>query len=160
MAEQLAEQLEKQLIRLGDVDLIGTKPTYMALKKIKGISYTFANAICSIANIPKNKKIGNLSEEEIQKVQDIIKNPAKYNIKPFLMNRQKDVETGESKHLISSDLKLATEFDIKRMKMIKSYKGVRHSIGQPVRGQRTKAHFRKGSALGVKKKPGVKKGKV
>ena len=47
---------------------------------------------------------------------------------------------------------MAVEFDIKMMKMIKSYKGVRHAIGQPVRGQRTKAHFRKGSSLGVIKK--------
>ena len=45
------------------------------------------------------------------------------------------------------------EFDIKRMKKIKSYKGARHSAGQPVRGQRTRSHFRsRGKAVGVTKK--------
>ena len=46
---------------------------------------------------------------------------------------------------------LQNEFDIRRLKKIKSYKGIRHSLGQPVRGQRTKAHFRKGRAVGVKR---------
>ena len=41
------------------------------------------------------------------------------------------------------------EFDIRKMKKIKCYKGVRHSLGQPVRGQRTRAHFRKGRSIGV-----------
>ena len=156
----MEEKIERQLVRLGDVDILGTKPVYLACKKIKGISYTLSNAICIIANIPKNKKIGALSESELSKITDIIKNPLKYNIKPFFLNRQKDPETNEDRHLISSDLKLTTESDIKKMKMIKSYKGIRHSQGQPVRGQRTKAHFRKGSGLGVKRKPGIKKGKA
>lgn len=146
------EELNSQLIRLGDADLLGKEHIYVALRKIKGVSYSFANAICLIANIEKNKEIGTLNNDELKKIEDIIKNPLKYNIKSFLLNRRNDRETGEDKHLISSSLKLATEFDIKRMKMIKCYKGVRHSLGQPVRGQRTKAHFRKGAALGVKKK--------
>ena len=56
--------------------------------------------------------------------------------------------------MTGTDLELQTEFDIKRMKKIKSYKGVRHSAGQPVRGQRTKSHFRKNKAKsgGIKKK--------
>jgi len=137
----MEEKLEKQLIRLGDADLLGNKPLYLALRKIKGVSYSLANAVCIISSIEKNRKIGN-----------IIKNPAKYGIKGFMFNRRKDRETGEDRHLISSNLKLTTEFDIKRMKMIKSYKGIRHTQGQPVRGQRTKAHFRKGSAVGVAKK--------
>jgi len=148
----MEEKIENQLIRLGDADLIGTKSTYMALRRIKGISYSFANAICLIANIPRNKKIGTLSDENLKKIEDIIKNPSKYNIKPFLLNRRKDRESGNDIHLISSNLRLTTEFDIKRMRMIKSYKGVRHSIGQPVRGQRTRSHFRKGSSVGVGKK--------
>ncbi|MBS3108389.1 30S ribosomal protein S13 [Candidatus Woesearchaeota archaeon] len=156
----MEDNLGIMLIRLGDVDLIGSKQTFVALRKIKGVSYSFANAVCIIADISKHKKIGALTEAELKKIDDIIRNPSRYNIKPFLFNRQKDIETGENRHLISSELKLTAEFDIKRMKMIKSYKGIRHSLGQPVRGQRTKAHFRKGSALGVKKKPGVKKGKV
>ena len=74
------------------------------------------------------------------------------------MNRRKDEETGESKHLLTTDLEMARDFDIRKMKKIKSYKGWRHAMGQPVRGQRTKSHFRKGTAMGVikaKAKPGA-----
>jgi small subunit ribosomal protein S13 len=53
---------------------------------------------------------------------------------------------------------MVKEFDIKRMKQIKSYKGMRHSLKQPVRGQRTRSHFRTtGVAVGVKKGGGAKK---
>ena len=73
-----------------------------------------------------------------------------------MKNRQKDFEDGENKHISGADLKLRREFDLKRLKKIKSYKGVRHSHGLPVRGQRTKANFRKNrkksGATGAKKK--------
>jgi small subunit ribosomal protein S13 len=48
-------------------------------------------------------------------------------------------------------LDLSRDFDIRRMKKIRSYKGWRHATGQPVRGQRTKSHFRHGGAIGVAK---------
>jgi ribosomal protein S13 len=49
---------------------------------------------------------------------------------------------GTNKHIYGADLNLQVDFDIKRLKKIKAYKGVRHAAGQPVRGQRTKSHFR------------------
>ena len=75
-----------------------------------------------------------------------------------MLNRRKDIETGEDKHLLGSDLKLRKEFDLKRMKNIRSYKGVRHALGLPVRGQSTRSHFHKGKSLGVKKPKKTKKG--
>ena len=69
-----------------------------------------------------------------------------------MKNRQKDLETGESKHLVSTDLDMRKDFDIRRLKKIRSYKGVRHTAGLPVRGQRTRSHFRtKGQVKRVKK---------
>jgi small subunit ribosomal protein S13 len=52
-------------------------------------------------------------------------------------------------HLIESDLELKKEFDIRRLKEIDSYKGWRHTIGLPVRGQKTKSSFRSGGKIGV-----------
>ena len=69
-----------------------------------------------------------------------------------MLNRRKDRETGEDRHVVTSDLKFENEFDIKNLKKIKVYRGVRHSLGLPVRGQRTKAHFRHGKTVGVRKK--------
>ena len=69
----------------------------------------------------------------------------------WMLNRRKDYESGEDKHVINAELKLSREFDIKRLQLIKSYRGLRHAWGLPVRGQKTRSNFRKGSAIGVKK---------
>ncbi len=142
----------KQIIRICNADLVGTKKVHLALRGIRGISYSFSNAICNVLNLDKNRQVGSLNPEEIKKIEEITKNPLKFNIPSWLLNRRKDFDTGIDAHLVGSDLKLRTEFDIKKLKKIKSYKGVRHAMGQPVRGQRTRAHFRKGTSLGVKKK--------
>jgi ribosomal protein S13 len=76
----------------------------------------------------------------------------------FMKNRRSDIDTGEDLHLLTTNLDIKREFDIKRLKKIKSYKGIRHSLGLPVRGQKTRSHFRtKGRAVGVAKKKDVKK---
>lgn len=142
----------KQIIRIINADIIGTRPLYHALRKIKGVNYTFSNAICSITGLDKEKKVGSLTPEEVKKIEDIVNNPSKHNIPSWLFNRRKDFDTGEDKHIITAELTLKKEFDIKRLKKIKAYRGMRHSFGLPVRGQRTKAHFRHGKAIGVKKK--------
>ena len=142
----------KQIVRIINADILGNKQIYHALRQVKGLSYSFSNAICSIMNFDKTKKIGELTDEEIKKIQDIIKNPQKYKIPSYLYNRKRDPQTGEDKHIIAADLKLQTELDIKELKRIKSYRGIRHAIGLPSRGQRTKGHFRKGKAIGVTKK--------
>ncbi|MEM4638202.1 MAG: 30S ribosomal protein S13 [Candidatus Woesearchaeota archaeon] len=144
----------KHIVRIANTDLKGEKPIHMALHKIKGISFMFSNFVCYSANVDPQKKAGELSDEEISKIEDVVKNPAKYNCPSWLMNRRKDYETGEDLHLINTDLDLMKDFDIKRMKKVKSYKGLRHTWGLPVRGQRTKSNFRKNKgkvSLGVKK---------
>lgn len=142
----------RQIVRIIDADISGEKGIYNALRQVTGISYSFSNAICNIMNFDKNKKVGSLSDEELAKINDIIKNPNKYEIPNFILNRRKDYDSGEDKHLIASDLKLTQSFDIKRLKKIKSYRGMRHAVGLPVRGQRTKGHFRHGKTVGVRKK--------
>ena len=62
------------------------------------------------------------------------------------------METGKDIHLLSSDLVLQNKNDIDQMKKIRSWKGIRHSYGLKVRGQRTRTTGRKGKAIGVKKK--------
>ena len=151
----MAEEL-KGIVRIAGADILGTKPIYAGLLKVKGVSYAFSNAICNALGFEKNTKIGSLSTDQLSKVESMIKSPS--NLPSFLLNRRKQFETGLDAHLSFSDLKLAVEFDIKRMKKIKSYKGIRHAMGQPVRGQSTKSHFRTGKALGVKKKKKGKKG--
>jgi len=134
------------LIRIAATDIPGRLSVYAGLTKIKGISWALSNAVCISLVIDKNRKISSLTEQEIEKIKSFLKNP---EVPSWLLNRRKDFETGTSKHLITIDLDLQREFDIRRLKKIRSYRGIRHSIGLPVRGQRTRAHFRKGRAVGV-----------
>ena len=92
------------------------------------------------------------TKDELGKIEGFMKSP---ELPSFLKNRQHDFESGDDLHISGVDLKLRREFDIKRLRKIKSYKGIRHAVGLPVRGQRTKANFRrnrKPSVAAAKKK--------
>ena len=144
---------QAELVRIRGSDVDARKQVIVGLTKIAGISWAFANALCRIQGIPPTKRISELEKEELEKIETFIDNP---KIPSFLMNRQKDFDDGKDTHLNGADLKLKKEFDVKRLKKVKSYKGVRHTINLPVRGQRTKSNFRrnrkKSGATGVKKK--------
>jgi small subunit ribosomal protein S13 len=145
------KKYEEKLIRILSKDIEGGLKVYVGLTKIKGISWSLANSICKMLNLDKSRKIGSLTKEEIDKINDFIKHP---KVPSYLLNRRMDVETGENRHLIGSDLELQKEMDIGRLKKIKSYKGLRHALGLPLRGQRTRSHFRrnKKKSVGIKKK--------
>jgi len=149
-----------RVVRILSKDIEGKTKLYPGLTKIKGISWSFSNAVCKVLGIDKNKKIGDLTPEEIKKIEIFVKNPEVPN---YLVNRRKDLDTGEDKHLQGTDLELRKDFDIKRLKQIRSYRGLRHNVGLPMRGQRTKSNFRrnrkKGSGIKskVKKTEGAKK---
>ncbi len=144
----------EKIIRILSTDIEGGMKIYPGLTNIKGVSWSLSNAVCQKLKIDKNRKIGSLSEEEINKISNLIKNPT---FPKFLLNRQKDFDTGEDKHFIGSDLELRKDFDIKRLKKIKSYRGLRHAAGLPLRGQRTRSHFRKNRKKGAGIKSKIKK---
>jgi len=145
------EPKEERIVRILSKDLEGGLAIYPGLAKIKGVSWSLSNAVCNCLNLDKKRKIGSLSEKELEEISVFIKNP---NVPDYMKNRRRDFEKGESKHLIGTDLDLRKDFDIKRLKKIKSYRGIRHAAGLPLRGQRTKAHFRKNrnKGSGIKKK--------
>ncbi len=152
----MAEEKIRNIIRILDTDIEGNVIMEKGLRKIKGVGFSFSNAICNIFDYDKRKKIGTLNDKDLKQIEELIKNP-KDKLPKWMLNRRRDIYTGEDMHLTSTNLKLSKEFDIKNMKKTKSYKGMRHAQGLPVRGQRTKGHFRKGKSVGVSKK--VKKGK-
>ncbi len=147
----MSDEKIKQLVRIMNTDIDGSKSIGISLRNIHGISHGLSNAICHIADIDKNKKSGTVTQEEIKKIEDIIVNPLKYKIPGWMLNRRKDPDSGEDMHLIGATLDLRKDFDIKMLKKIKAYRGVRHAMGQPTRGQRTRAHFRHGKSLGVQR---------
>lgn len=135
-----------KIIRILQTDIPGNKTIYAGLTRIKGISWSISNAVCLLTKIEKTKKIENLTKEEIQEIEETIK---KHEFPTYILNRRNDLATGEDSHLIGSNLDIAKELDIKRLKKIRSYRGLRHATGQPTRGQRTKSHFRANRKKGV-----------
>ena len=156
MAEQ--KQVEKRpqekfedeiLVRVLGKDISGSKNIHVGLTKIKGVSWTISNIVCLKLGFQKDRKISTLSKDEIQKIEKFLKDMP---ISDYLKNRRGDVESGLTSHRTGTDLDITKDFDIRRMKKMRSYKGIRHTQGQPVRGQRTRSHFRiRGKAVGAKK---------
>ena len=152
----------RHLVRILNTDLKGQKQILYALPYIKGIGLMLANAICRKANVDIHKRAGYLTDAEVKAIEEVITNPTRAGIPKWMFDRRKDYDTGADLHIISATLEFTQEMDIKRMKKTKSYKGLRHQWGQPVRGQRTKSNFRKNKgkvSLGVVKKK-IKSGKV
>ena len=138
----------KEIVRIARTGIDGTKPVSKAITALKGVGDMYANAVADQLGYT-NKKIGDLSEEKIDEIEETIKNPDQVEMPEWLRNRRKDRDTGENDHLIESDLELKEEFDIRRLKQTGTYRGWRHKIGLPVRGQKTKSSFRSGSKVGV-----------
>jgi small subunit ribosomal protein S13 len=144
------ERRVQDIIRLVETNLDGGKPVKVAIRSIRGVSFMFSNAVSKLSGFG-DKKLGELSEQELQGLEEIITNPDKFGIPSWLYNRKRDPVTGRDMHLSVSKLELTQKMDINEMKKLKSYRGVRHILGLPVRGQRTGSGSG-GKTVGVSKK--------
>jgi small subunit ribosomal protein S13 len=138
----------KYIVRIVNSDLDGEKRTLIAIQGVKGVGPRVADVIIKKANVSRTEKIGNLSDAKIDEMEKLIMAYSDY-APAWAMNKQHDIETGEDHHLVALDLDMAIKDDINRMKMVKTYRGVRHETGQKVRGQRTRSNGRTGLTLGV-----------
>jgi len=137
------------MIRIVGNDIPGERKVIVGLTQIRGVGYMFANTILNVLKINPSQRIGYLSPEQIKSIENVIKNPSTSNFPSWFLNRRKDVETGEDKHLITSDIAFTVRNDIEREKTVGSWRGIRHMFGLKVRGQRTRCTGRKGGAVGV-----------
>ena len=144
----------RHIVRIANVDIPGEKALRFALKKIKGVGINFADSICIIAKVDRQKKTGNLSDEEIVRLNEIVNAPQDKGIPAWMLNRRKDYETGADMHMHTGTLNYVQDNDLKRLKKIKTLRGMRHQRKLPVRGQRTRSNFRKskGKVVGVRKR--------
>lgn len=140
------------IVRIAEVDIDGNKKLKNSLIRVKGIGKTLASAVVISSGLDPDAYLGSLNEEQIKKLDDIMRNPLNYGIPRHMINRRMDPVTGEDMHLVSSQLKLTVKSDIDAMRKMRCYKGTRHELGLPVRGQRTRTSFRGGRAVGVAKK--------
>ena len=127
------------MARLAGVDLPAKKRTEIGLTYIYGIGRTRAKSLCHRANVDPNKKVSDLTEDEINHIRQIL----------------------EAEGSVEGDLRKEISMNIKRLIEMGSYRGMRHRRGLPVRGQRThtNARTRKGPRRGTvanKKKASAK----
>jgi len=148
----------RAIVRVAGTDLDGEKPVWRAISGIKGIGHTLNRAIPVAAGIDISRKLGSLNEQEMQKLEQAIKNPANFGIPIWALNRRRDPENGKDVHLTGSDLEVQRKFDVQHYIDLKSYRGFRHMFGLPVRGQHTRSTFRKGRVVGVIRKSALPTG--
>lgn len=138
----------RYFVRIGQTDLDGTKTVERSLTDMKGIGKRTARIVADAAGVDRHATFGRLEQEDIDAVIDVVEN-FEDHAPEWMVNRQKDFFSGETTHKVGSDLEQKRRHDINRMKMISSYKGVRHKRGQKVRGQRTKSTGRTEGTIGV-----------
>ncbi|MWV64633.1 30S ribosomal protein S13 [Halorubrum sp. JWXQ-INN 858] len=135
-------------VRIGGADLDGTKTVERSLSELNGIGTRMARLVAEEADVDRSATFGLLDEDDIQTVVDVVEN-LEDHVPSWMTNRQNDFFSGETAHLVGTDVNEKTRHDINRMKQIESYKGVRHKRGQKVRGQRTKSTGRTEGTIGV-----------
>ena len=74
------------------------------------------------------------------------------NVPLWMLNRQRDLETGNEIHLTGQQVRFTLQDDIDRLRTMKCYRGIRHASGNKVRGQRGRSNGRGGLTLGVSRK--------
>lgn len=107
------------MARIAGVNLPGEKRVQIGLTTIYGIGRSKSTSICKEASIDLDKRVKDLSEQELSKLRDII-----------------------ARISVEGDLRRKVQLDVKRLQEIGSYRGFRHKKGLPVRGQRTRQNSR------------------
>ena len=149
--EKAVDKDIKYFVRVRNTDLDGTRSVQIALTKIPGIGRITARAISRLAKVNPLDVMGKLDDAGVDRLREVVDNYGP-QVPRWMLNRPADPYTGEGKHLLSSDVLIAKEEDVNRMRKIRCYRGIRHETGQKVRGQRTKSTGRTGTTVGVKRK--------
>ena len=141
----------RYIVRIANSDIDGERTVVYGLTAIKGIGIRMARIVMKKAGVKSDVKIGTLTDEDIDNIKETLDALAE-DMPAWILNREKDYETGEDRHLIGIEVDLQKKDDINLLKKIHSYKGIRHETRHKVRGQRTRSNGRSGLTLGVSKK--------
>lgn len=139
----------RRIVRFMEADIDGNTPLRKGLRRIKGVSFMLSNAVCLTTKLDPRKKMGLLSQDELKSLENVIRNPP---FPAWMLNRRKDMESGKDIHVFGNALQLVRREDVNVLRRIRAYRGIRHEMGQPVRGQRTRSSFRTNKTIGVSKK--------
>lgn len=125
------------MARIAGVNIPATKRVTISLRYIYGIGPTQAQSICQKLSIPDDRRVNQLSDDEILKIRELI----------------------DQDYRVEGDLRREVAMNIKRLMDLGCYRGLRHRRGLPVHGQRThtNARTRKGKAVAIAGKKKVTK---
>ena len=117
------------MARIAGVNIPQNKLVHVGLTYIYGIGNKFSNDICKALEIPKTKRVNELSDDQILKIREYI----------------------DQNFTVEGDLRRENSLSIKRLIDLATYRGSRHRKKLPVRGQRTRcnARTRKGKAIAI-----------
>ena len=108
------------MARIAGIDLPRRKRIDIALTYIYGIGRATAKDVLEKAGVDGSVKTDEMTEDEIRKIRDVL----------------------EADYLVEGDLRREVQMNIKRLKDLNCYRGIRHRKGLPVRGQRTRTNAR------------------
>ncbi len=125
------------MARIAGVNIPTNKRVKISLRYIFGIGPTKAQSICTKLAIPDERRVNQLSDDEVVKIRELI----------------------DREYRVEGDLRREVAMNIKRLMDLGCYRGLRHRKGLPVRGQRThtNARTRKGKAVAIAGKKKVTK---
>jgi len=153
MSIQYQTQNFQHILRMCNTNVDGRQKVMFALCAIKGIGRRFSNIICKKCDIDLNKRAGELTTDEINKIVAVISNPLQFKIPAWLLNRNRDVKDGKTSQKYANFLDQCLREDIEKMKRVRLHRGLRHYWNIRVRGQHTKTTGRhRGNAGAVTKK--------
>ena len=117
------------MARIAGVNIPQNKLVHIGLTYIYGIGNKFSQQICNELDIPKSKRVNELTDDQILKIREYI----------------------DQKFTVEGDLRRETSLSIKRLIDLATYRGSRHRKKLPVRGQRTRCNSRtrKGKAIAI-----------
>ncbi len=117
------------MARISGINLPTNKRVEIALTYIRGIGAKTAKNICKDADIPDDKRVEKLTDQEVVKIREFI----------------------EKNYKVEGDLRSEVSLNIKRLTELGTYRGIRHKKKLPVRGQRThtNARTRKGKGIAI-----------
>ena len=156
----MSEQDYKHIVRVAGRDVDGQEDLIQGLSRIKGVGLRVSRAIVSQLGLDPRSRLGYLDDDTIDKIEEMLTDPVKNGFPSWYVNRQRDRYTGKMVHLTGSDLEFTHQNDIERLKRIRAWRGIRHSLGLKVRGQHTRTTGRSGMSVGVSRKKLVAKAKA
>ncbi|KAI5180394.1 small subunit ribosomal protein S18e [Nematocida sp. AWRm80] len=153
MSLRFTESSQMQdIIRIFNTNINGRAKIIKSLTGIKGIGLRMATLLCKRAEIDTSLRAGQVEQEKMDKIIQILDNPLQYDIPEWFLNRQRDVFTGKSSQLIANQVETDYRLYLERAKRLKNVRGLRLLKGLKVNGQRTKSNGRRGKTVGVSRK--------